>query len=73
MLQNRMLIRVAADVSCGILFLTLGFVNIKPVQAGQKVLYLTFDDGPSAVYTPQILNVLRHESSNLFCFGVSVS
>ncbi|KPV45757.1 polysaccharide deacetylase [Alicyclobacillus ferrooxydans] len=43
------------------LFLTLGLVNTKPVQAGQKVLYLTFDDGPGAVYTPQILNVLRRE------------
>ncbi|WP_054970391.1 polysaccharide deacetylase family protein [Alicyclobacillus ferrooxydans] len=27
----------------------------------QKVIYFTFDDGPGAVYTPQILNVLRRE------------
>ncbi|WDL99500.1 polysaccharide deacetylase family protein [Alicyclobacillus sp. ALC3] len=26
-----------------------------------KVLYLTFDDGPSGLYTPQILDVLRRE------------
>jgi peptidoglycan/xylan/chitin deacetylase (PgdA/CDA1 family) len=30
-----------------------------PYRPGQKVLALTFDDGPSAVYTPQILSVLE--------------
>ncbi|WP_067619554.1 polysaccharide deacetylase family protein [Alicyclobacillus acidiphilus] len=30
-------------------------------EAQQKVLYFTFDDGPGALYTPQILDVLRRE------------
>jgi peptidoglycan/xylan/chitin deacetylase (PgdA/CDA1 family) len=29
-----------------------------PCQRGEKVVALTFDDGPSAVYTPQILRIL---------------
>jgi peptidoglycan/xylan/chitin deacetylase (PgdA/CDA1 family) len=31
------------------------------VNASEKVVYLTFDDGPSQRYTPLILDVLRHE------------
>jgi peptidoglycan/xylan/chitin deacetylase (PgdA/CDA1 family) len=29
-----------------------------PYHRGEKVVALTFDDGPSAVYTPQILRIL---------------
>ncbi len=29
------------------------------VQTDQKLIALTFDDGPNPVYTPQILDILR--------------
>lgn len=35
---------------------------VKPkVAPGQKVVYLTFDDGPHPTWTPQVLEVLRRE------------
>ena len=35
------------------------YFEIYPPQAGDKVVYLTFDDGPSAKVTPQILDILK--------------
>lgn len=58
-------------LSCGIMFATSALLNAKPVQAGQRVLYLTFDDGPSTAYTPQILNALcrEHVHATFFVLG----
>lgn len=35
------------------------YFAIYPPKAGDKVVYLTFDDGPSSKVTPQILDVLK--------------
>lgn len=35
------------------------YFEIYPPQDGDKVVYLTFDDGPSAKVTPQILDILK--------------
>lgn len=37
------------------------FVQPQTAFAQEKVLYLTFDDGPSELYTPKILDILRHD------------
>ncbi|MFJ9419676.1 polysaccharide deacetylase family protein [Streptomyces sp. NPDC101227] len=44
------------------------------MQAGPKVLALTFDDGPSPLYTPQVLAVLRryHVVATFFMLGANV-
>jgi peptidoglycan/xylan/chitin deacetylase (PgdA/CDA1 family) len=41
------------------------------LQAGGKVLYLTFDDGPQPVYTPKVLAVLakHHAHATFFVLG----
>ncbi len=41
------------------------------LQAGGKVLYLTFDDGPQPVYTPKVLAVLakHHAQATFFVLG----
>ncbi|WP_054969501.1 polysaccharide deacetylase family protein [Alicyclobacillus ferrooxydans] len=37
-------------------------VPLRQVEAApKKVMYFTFDDGPGAIYTPQILDILRRE------------
>jgi peptidoglycan/xylan/chitin deacetylase (PgdA/CDA1 family) len=43
--------------------------------AGGKVLYLTFDDGPQLVYTPQVLRVLakHHAKATFFVLGREVA
>lgn len=40
----------------------------------ERVIYLTFDDGPSLVYTPQILTILRreHVHATFFVLGSRV-
>ncbi len=38
---------------------TADYFSIYPPKEGDKVIYLTFDDGPSANVTPQILDVLK--------------
>lgn len=44
-------------------------------RPGAKVLYLTFDDGPDPVWTPQILQVLtqNHATATFFDIGESVA
>jgi peptidoglycan/xylan/chitin deacetylase (PgdA/CDA1 family) len=43
------------------------------IKTAEKVLYLTFDDGPDPLSTPQLLDILRkHEISALFfCTGAA--
>ncbi len=38
---------------------TCSYFEIYPPEKGDKVMYLTFDDGPSSKSTPQILDVLK--------------
>lgn len=38
---------------------TADFFEIYPPQDGDKVVYLTFDDGPTKKITPQILDILK--------------
>lgn len=38
---------------------TANYTEIYPAEAGDKVIYLTFDDGPSTKVTPQVLDVLK--------------
>ena len=38
---------------------TADYFEIYPPVAGDKVIYLTFDDGPSSKVTPQILDILK--------------
>jgi peptidoglycan-N-acetylglucosamine deacetylase len=59
--ENKYIIRAVVTILSACVFLVTGIVPEKPVLAKQKVIYLTFDDGPGAVYTPKILNVLRRE------------
>src|SRR5579875_1164815 len=46
-------------------------VSISNVSAQTKNVYLTFDDGPSKFYTPQILNILyrEHVKATFFVLG----
>ena len=45
-----------------LVFLVLSCVPTQDVQAQpRRIIYFTFDDGPGAIYTPQILNVLHRE------------
>jgi peptidoglycan/xylan/chitin deacetylase (PgdA/CDA1 family) len=39
-----------------------------PQPAGAKHIYLTFDDGPNAVWTPQVLDALRDEGARATFF-----
>ena len=38
---------------------TTDYFSIYPPEDGDKVMYLTFDDGPSSSVTPQVLDVLK--------------
>ena len=38
---------------------TADYFGIYPPKEGEKVIYLTFDDGPSTKITPQILDILK--------------
>jgi len=51
-----------------------GLVWDIPAAAGEKVLYLTFDDGPHPVATPFVLDTLRDygASATFFCIGKNV-
>jgi len=57
----------AALLMCAMIFIFYGaFVSGKNVtfadEADEKVIYLTFDDGPSDKVTPKILDVLKEEN-----------
>jgi len=49
---------------------TCDYFTIYPPDAGDKVVYLTFDDGPTGV-TPQILDILKEQkvSATFFVLG----
>jgi peptidoglycan/xylan/chitin deacetylase (PgdA/CDA1 family) len=51
-----------------------GLVWDLPQKAGDKVLYLTFDDGPHPVATPFVLDELRRHGARatFFCIGKNV-
>ncbi len=38
------------------------YTEIYPAEEGDKVVYLTFDDGPSSKVTPQVLDVLKQHN-----------
>lgn len=44
------------------------------MPAGEKCLYLTFDDGPHPTITPQVLDILRkyNAKATFFCIGNNV-
>ncbi len=44
------------------------------MPAGEKCLYLTFDDGPHPTITPQVLDILRRydAKATFFCIGNNV-
>src|ERR1700761_277018 len=52
-----------------------GLVWRMPVAAREKVLYLTFDDGPHPVATPFVLEELRKwgAKETFFCIGKNVA
>ncbi len=56
-----------------ILFLIPCLLSFK-VDEGQKIVYLTFDDGPNERYTPQILSILEKEKikATFFVIGTQV-
>src|SRR5882757_2266218 len=51
-----------------------GLVWDLPQRAGEKVLYLSFDDGPHPVATPFVLDELRRHGARgtFFCIGKNV-
>jgi peptidoglycan/xylan/chitin deacetylase (PgdA/CDA1 family) len=57
------------------LMLSLPFFCFIHANAAQKVIALTFDDGPSAKYTLQVLNILKKNNvkATFFVTGVDVN
>jgi peptidoglycan-N-acetylglucosamine deacetylase len=51
-----------------------GLIWDMPVEAGEKILYLTFDDGPHSIATPFVLDELRkyNAKATFFCIGNNV-
>lgn len=49
-------------------------VNYKEVNAGKKIAFLTFDDGPSTTVTPKILDVLKQYNvkATFFLLGENI-
>ncbi len=45
------------------------------VETAEKVVYLTFDDGPDAEQTPQVLDVLKRNNAKavFFCIGSRIA
>ncbi len=45
------------------------------VKTAEKVVYLTFDDGPNAEQTPQVLDVLKRNNATatFFCIGSRIA
>lgn len=53
---------------------TCDYFAIYPPKDGDKVIYLTFDDGPSSKVTPQILDILKKNNvrATFFLLGANV-
>lgn len=45
------------------------------IKTAENVVYLTFDDGPDAEYTPQVLDVLKRNNAKatFFCIGSRIA
>jgi peptidoglycan-N-acetylglucosamine deacetylase len=44
--------------------------SICKIKTNEKIVFLTFDDGPSELYTLQILNTLKHNNINATFFSI---
>lgn len=53
---------------------TCDYFSIYPPKDGDKVMHLTFDDGPSSKVTPQILDILKQHNikATFFVLGTNV-
>ena len=53
---------------------TCDYFSIYPPKENDKVMYLTFDDGPSSSVTPQILDILKENNvkATFFVLGTNV-
>jgi peptidoglycan/xylan/chitin deacetylase (PgdA/CDA1 family) len=53
---------------------SLAFPENIPAQPASNIVALTFDDGPSALYTPQVLNILKKNGvhATFFVIGENV-
>ncbi|MFD0636069.1 polysaccharide deacetylase family protein [Catenulispora yoronensis] len=56
-------------MAAALALLAVGF-SATPAAAAGKVVYITFDDGPSAVYTPKVLKVLSQYGVHATFFEV---
>lgn len=54
---------------------TCDYFSIYPPESGDKVIHLTFDDGPSSSVTPQILDILKENKikATFFVLGSNVN
>ena len=52
---------------------TCDYFSIYPPEDGEKVIHLTFDDGPSSSVTPQILDILKENNikATFFVLGTN--
>jgi peptidoglycan/xylan/chitin deacetylase (PgdA/CDA1 family) len=71
---SKPLIKMVLFLVFGLLALEIFQQPTSALQKGvqtQKVVYLTFDDGPSPRYTPKVLDILRkeHVSATFFVLG----
>ena len=64
-------------IFCGSYFIRLGFFlkSICSAQTDEKYIALSFDDGPDAVNSPRILDILKssHTEVAFFCIGDKIS
>jgi peptidoglycan/xylan/chitin deacetylase (PgdA/CDA1 family) len=47
--------------------------NSVPLAAGQKLIALTFDDGPDPIYTTQVLDILAKENIKASFFAIAIA
>ena len=66
----RLFRRVGALVVAAVLALIAVALTAAPAAAAGKVVYVTFDDGPSPVYTPKVLKVLSQYGVHATFFEV---
>ncbi len=79
--MNRNFLAICAfTLICAMLIAFFGGFSVKAQSAfsladeyGQKIIYLTFDDGPSDRVTPKILDVLKEEDVKATFFIVGVN
>lgn len=54
----------------GILFRVIRFLGMSKVNTNNKVVYITFDDGPSPLVTPQVLEILDRFNAKATFFNI---